>query len=787
MQGSSAEGQVVSGRADATTFTNTSPVWLEMHRSGESIDPHHSLQITFHGYTLLVTDADGSIGGGSQGLFDFDTRILSKYRLFVDDEVPRCDTSAAIASDYWAAHLTVGRPGRDAYGPRLPQDAIAIEVRRRVGRGMVEQLIVRNFSMAPTAITVRLELDADFTDIMMSDGAPPYERMTTRTWDERSRTLTFDHRATANGRRLHRGCRIRVVRADSSPTIDDDAIAFKVSLSAQASWTTTMVYESFVDNRWRAPESDDVARTSAWDRQRAEWRHTRAQVDSPHSVFASAYENAAEDLFALRAWELDAAEDAWIPNAGVPTYTGVFGRDALTSAWQGALVGPEMLRGSLVHIARTQARDDSAWHDREPGKMVHEMRRGPLSELELIPQGAYYGTQTTSAMFVVALSEYWHWTGDTDALQHYRDSALRALDWAQRYGDRDGDGFLEYERRSPFGLKNHGWKDSDEAIRYPDGRLVENPIATIEEQAFYWLAMQRMAEILIALREESRAEEFAARAQELRDRWNRAFWMPDERFYAIALDPDKQPVGSIASNPGHALGAGLVPVAQARACADRLMAPDMFSGWGIRTLSRHHPSYNPIAYHLGTVWPVENATFALGFKRYGLDEHVDRLTTGIFDAVAHFRSCRLPEALGGHGRDETPIPTAYPKSNSPQAWSASAMVQLVQTMLGLYPFAPAHVLALVRPRLPEWLPAVTVRNVRIGKATASIRFERGRDGATSFDVIDKRGPLFVVEMPPPQDVNPSAQSWDEGVRSWLIERAPGRLASALRLALGISP
>ena len=758
-----------------------------MRRSGESIDPHHSLQLTFHGYTVLVTDADGSICGSRHGLFDFDTRILSKYRLLVDDEVPRCDTSAAIASDYWAAHLTVPRPGRDAHGPQLPQDAIAIEVRRRVGRGMVEQLIVRHFSMAATDVTLRLELDADFTDVLTSDGAPPYARMTTRRCDGRARTLTFDHRAEANGRRLHRACRIRVVHADSSPTIHDDAIGFNVSLAAQASWTATMVYESLVDDRWRAPEIADVARTSACDRLREEWRRQRAQVDSPHPVFASAYETAAEDLFSLRAWELDPAGDGWMPNAGVPTYTGIFGRDSLTATWQAALVGPDMLCGSLAHIAATQAHDDSAWHDREPGKMVHEMRRGPLSELELIPQRAYYGTQTTSAMFVVALSEYWHWTGDTAALQHYCDAALRALEWARRYGDRDGDGFLEYERRSPLGLKNHGWKDSDEAIRYPDGRLVENPIATIEEQAFYWLAMQRMAEILVALGEESRAEEFAARAQQLRERWHHAFWLPDEHFYAIALDPDKQAVRSIASNPGHALGAGLVPIEHARACADRLMAPDMFSGWGIRTLSRDHPSYNPIAYHLGTVWPVENATFALGFKRYGLDEHVDRLATGIFDAVAHFRSCRLPEALGGHGREETPIPTAYPRSNSPQAWSASAIVQLVQTMLGLYPFAPAHVIALVRPRLPEWLPTVTVRNVRVGSATASIRFERGRDGSTAFDVIDKRGPLFAVEMPAPQDVNPSAQSWDEGVRSWLLERAPGRLASALRLALGTSP
>jgi hypothetical protein len=213
----------------------------------------------------------------------------------------------------------------------------------------------------------------------------------------------------------------------------------------------------------------------------------------------------------------------------------------------------------------------------------------------------------------------------------------------------------------------------------------------------------------------------------------------------------------------------------------------MFSGWGVRTLSRNHPSYNPLAYHLGTVWPVENATFALGFKRYGLDAHVARLVAGMFDAVAHFRGYRLPEALGGHGREETPVPTVYPQSNSPQAWSASAVVQLAQTLLGIYPFAPAHVIAIVRPRLPEWLPAVTIRQIRVGNAEASIRFERGRDGSTAFDVIDKRGQLFIVEMPPPQEVDPAGRSWDEAVRTWLLEHAPGRLASALRLALGVGP
>jgi len=768
------------------TSPDVTPAWLERPPRSGSIDPHHGRQLTFHGYTVLLAEADGSICGGALGLFDYDTRILSKHRLLVDDEPPRCDTSAAVESDYWAAHLTVARPGRDARGPRLPQDVLEIEIRRRVGHGMAEQLIARNNSMSAADVTLRLELDADFRDAVDHQDAARYSRTTTRNWELHARALTFDHHAEWNGRSVHRATRIRVVHADSSPSDHDDGIEFPLALPPQGTWTATLAYDSLVDGRWRTSETAAFEQASARDRLRQAWRRRRTQMKAAHPTFAAAYETAAEDLFALRAWEFDAAPDAWMPNAGVPSYTGVFGRDSLAAAWQGALIGADMLRGALTRIAESQAHDDSAWHDREPGKMVHEMRRGPLSELELIPHRAYYGTQTTSAMFV-ALSEYWHWTGDTAALRQHRDAAIAALEWARRYGDRDQDGFLEYERRSPCGLKNHGWKDSDEAIRYPDGRIVENPIATIEEQAFYWLARQRMAEMLVALGDPGRADEFAERAQRLRAQWHDAFWMPEEGFYAIALDPRKQRVASIASNPGHALAAGLVPVAHAQQCADRLMAADMFSGWGIRTLSRNHPSYNPLAYHLGTVWPVENATFALGFKRYGLDAQLEQLVTGMIDAVAHFDSHRLPEALGGHGREETPVPTLYPESNAPQAWSASAVVQLVQALLGIYPFAPANVIALVRPRLPEWLPTVTIRNLRVGNATISIRFERQRNGSTMFDVIDKSGHVFVVEIPPPQDVDPAGQHWNEAVRTWLLERVPGRLASALRLALGVSP
>jgi glycogen debranching enzyme len=733
---------------------------------------------------VLLTRPDGAIVAGSGlGLFDYDTRILSTYELTVDGNLPRADTSANVESDYWVAHLTVDRPGGNAAGPRLPQDTLAIDIRRRVGEGMAERLVLRNYSQAPAEVTLRLDFDADFADLAERDGAPSHGGRTTHAWDDVARALTFEHRASHTSHHFHRALRIRVVHSDSPPAVAGQVLAFPVRLDPGGTWRAVLTFESLVDGVWRIPNAAGLDTPTPRDRARDAWRASRTRIESDNPVFATAVEQGMEDVFALRAWEFDAGPDAWTVNAGVPAYTGLFGRDALTTAWQFALAGPENLRGTIARIADTQATDDSAWHDREPGKMVHEMRRGPLSDLDIIPQRAYYGTQTASAMYVLALSEYWHWTGDTAALRRHRDAALRTFEWAERFGDRDGDGFLEYERRSARGLKNHGWKDSDEAIRYPDGRLVANPIATVEEQAYHWLAQQRMAEILIALGDDRGAERFARKARELKARWHDAFWMADEQFYALALGPDKQPVRSISSNPGHALAAGLVPRRHARAVADCLLADDLFSGWGVRTLSARHPSYNPLAYHLGTVWPVENATFALGLKRYGLDDHLERLASAVFDAAAHFRNFRLPEAIGGLARHESLVPTVYPKSNSPQAWSASAVVLLVQTLLGIYPFAPAHVLGLVRPRLPQWLPSVTVHGLRVGEATVSLRFERNRDGSTSVDVFEKKGTLVVTEVAPPQEVD-SDRTFAENAKTWLLERAPGRLALAMRLGLG---
>jgi glycogen debranching enzyme len=651
---------------------------------------------------------------------------------------------------------------------------------------MTESIRITNHSMVRATSRLTLELAADFVDVLSSRGSD-VERVVDATWEPDSHRLTLLATATWRGRDDARALAVTL----SDPPDDVEAmdgepgvgrrLAFDIALEAGDSRTIALTYRTLYDGRWRDP-----SQAGGRGVRREAWRQHRTSAVTTEALVGPAFQRAADDLLSLRAWELEPSSDgtAWVTNAGVPSFTGYFGRDSITAGWQSAMLGPEMLRGALEIAARTQGEHSIDWTEEEPGRMVHEMRRGPLSALGVRPHARYYGSQTTSVLFILGLSELWHWTGDDDALRRYRDAAMRAIDWAESLGDCDGDGFLEYDVRSPGGLKNQAWKDSDEAIRYPDGRLVDNPIATVEEQAFHYLALQRMAEVLVALDEPPElAERLLRRARDLRERWHEAFWMPDEGFYAMALDSHHRQVASIASNPGHALGVGIVPEEHATEVADRLLTEDLFSGWGVRTLSSAHPSYNPFAYHLGAVWPVENATIALGFKRYGLDDHLDQLVEGLFAAVAHCRDLRLPEALTGHDRADTPTPLPYPGSMSPQAWSSSALIQLVQIMLGLYPFAPAKVLGLVRPRLPEWLPEITLRGLRVGTATVSVRFERRDDGRASHEILERDGTLHLIEVPAPDDI-----AGPNGVREHLVaaalEHAPGRLPKALRIALG---
>ena len=743
------------------------------------------------GYTVLCTAPDGAIDADPAGLFDYDTRILSRYRLTIDGHAPELVGQGRPEADTFLARYLVRRGPGNAEGPLLPEDALEIDLERVVGSGMRERWTIRNHSAVDWAGAAWLEVDADFADI--AEVGRERRQKGDLNVQVRGRGVELRYRARRDGRRFERGVRVRVLAAAGPVDATDDGLGLRLRVAARASVSFDVRISSRVDGRWRSPtgpaEADDPAR------QRAAWRTRRLRIEAPDRL-GEPFERALEDLYALRNADLEhdlfdgagplppLRRRGWILNAGVPRFTGFFGRDTLTSGWQASMAGTDSLRGALEVAASTQATRDDPWRDAEPGKMLHELRRGPLAMLGLSPRDAYYGTQTTPAIFVIALSELWHWTGSDALLRRFRDAALAATAWAERSTDPET-GFLAYLKRSPAGLRNQGWKDSDEAIRHADGRIAEPPLATVEEQAFHFLALQRTAELLVALDEPDRADELLDGAAALRRRWHEAFWMPREGFYALAIDAAGDQVQSITSNPGHALGAGIVPPEFARLVADRLLSPSLFSGWGVRTLADDHPSYNPLAYHLGTVWPVENATFALGFKRYGLDEHAERLIEAQIEAASLMPDGRLPEAITGHRREPKVGPAPYPHACSPQAWSSSAIVQMVQLMLGLYPFAPLRTLSVIRPRLPAWLPELTLRRLRVGRAEVDLRFTRRKDGSASVKVLRKDGTLLVVPAGPPMDVSGRPRPWIEAVGRAAIERAPGRLVRAARIAVGL--
>ena len=455
-----------------------------------------------------------------------------------------------------------------------------------------------------------------------------------------------------------------------------------------------------------------------------------AAAELPHSIHATLAQ-AAADLQSLRLPDFD-SEHGWTFAAGLPVYVSLFGRDTLTASWQAAMLGPEMMAGTLAALARYQGTKTDDDTDEQPGRMVHEVHADRVN----------YGSITTSGLFAFTLAELWHWTGNADLVRPLIDPALRALAWLDR--ERLQDGLYTYETRSKHGVKHQAWKDAPGAIVYEDGTEVEPPIATCEEQGFVHIAKLHLAEMLWALGARDEARRLLDEALALKDRFEQAFWMEDLGFYALALDSEGRQVRSIASNAGHCIATAIADASRVRRVVDRLFEPDMFSGWGIRSLSAAHRSFNPYSYHLGSIWPVEQGTFAMGFARYGLYERVQQLAKAQFEAAALFDFHRLPELFSGHQRDEAhPFPALYPNVNSPQAWSASTVFLLVQALLGVYPYAPLNVLV-VDPHLPAWLPDFTLHDLRVGEATVTIRFH-----GTSWAVEKKEGKLHVVQQPMP--------------------------------------
>jgi glycogen debranching enzyme len=768
-----------------------------MDRTLVRLLPRSGTRYVSQSRTVLATGLDGFIEpGGEHGLFVHQTRLLSRYRWLIDGQRPRPVALSNVEQHSWFGYYIMLPPGVDPGPPDMgsgqldpvSRDTLELRLSRYAGEGLHEDVDLTNFSPHRTSFTLTLELDADFADLgnlratrvpgEITRGTSAGDGCGQIDLDYRAQHV-FDHQGERGTARLHRGLTVRVLGAASAPDVRDDTVVFGVTLPPGGAWHACVDLIARLEERplplmYRCRSFDGTG--AEFDVRRRIFLEESTRFTSPGAhgltpVVLRAVEQAKRDLVALRLYDLDHGEREWTMAAGLPVYVALFGRDVLTASWPAALASTGPLRGSLRELARLQGREVNDWRDEQPGRMLHEAHTGPTAALNVNPRARYYGSATTSAFYPVVVSELWHWTGDRELVRPLARAARDAVRWLDEHGDLDGDGFYEYRTRSDHGVRNQGWKDSDDALVYEDGTQVKAPIATCEEQAFAYLGKLHLSELLWWLGERDDARRLFREAGELKRRFNDAFWLEAEGFFAMALDPDKRPVRSVASNPGHALAAGIVDAALARRTAERLVAPDLFSGWGVRTLSSGHPAYNPYSYHRGSVWPVEHGPFALAFMRYGLHEHVEQVCRAQFEAASLFEFCRLPEVFSGHARDEDhPFPALYPQANSPQAWSAGAVFCFLQSLLGLYPYAPLNAL-LVDPHLPAWLPRITLEGLRVGEAVVTLRFFRRDDGSSAYRVVEQRGRLHVVRQPSPWSLT---ATFAERLTDLLTSLLPGR-------------
>jgi glycogen debranching enzyme len=748
------------------------------------------------GFNVLATARDGFVAEGrGHGFFVHETRMLSRYRWLVDGE-----PLASVALSDVEQHTSLGHyireaPGNDRGGgdngsgmmDAASEYTLELCLRRTVAAGVREEVCLTNYTQRPTRFRLELDADADFADLQSLSGTPDPYGAVERRWDADARTLSFDYRAEhaydhqggEGTARLHRRLDLRVAASDAPPRYADGRLAFDVNLPPGGRWDATIEWVPHVEPLellGGTPGLGFDESFAAWDERDRRFRDEATTFETAESatlapVVTAALGRARQDLLALRLHDLDTPDGGWTPAAGLPLYLAFFGRDTLTAAWQAAPLGPEPLMGTLERLADFQGTDDVPWRDEQPGRMIHEMHTGPAKVLRTTPTDRYYGSLTTSAFYPVAAAELWHWTGDRDLAFRHLGPALDALRWLDTYADVNGDGFYDYLTRSEQGVKHQAWKDSPDAIVDAEGNQIEPPISTCEEQAFVYQAKLALAETLWQLGNRDEAKRLFDEARDLKERFNETLWLEDEGFYALGLDADKRPIRALTSNPIHCLATAIVPPSRAERVAERLFQPDLWTGWGVRTLSADNPAYNPYSYHRGSVWPVEHGTFALALMRYGLWDRLHELCRAQFEAAALFEHYRLPEVFAGHARtDAQPFPAFYPQANSPQAWSASAVFSFVQAMLGLYPYAPLDLLV-VDPHLPAWLPELTVRGLRVGQARTTIRFYRKSDGSSSYEVEGVEGSLHVVRQPSPWSLTATT---GERIADALASLLPGK-------------
>ncbi|MBA2360042.1 MAG: amylo-alpha-1,6-glucosidase [Actinobacteria bacterium] len=678
------------------------------------------------GSTFCICDEVGDVGGwATSGLFAEDTRFLSVLRLTVDGRRPLLLTSGKV--DYFSAAFYL----RNQVTADLEQDEVSIIRERFIGdASMQDRLIVQNQGMRSVAFELALEVGSDFADIFAVKNydfalgdpqhADPLPLLVDCDFDEENNQfiLTDDGASPARTQMIF-----------SQPgRVDEMRISFPIRLDPRERWELRVDVVPLSDGEPLVPRAaerrfgDEIARVRE---SLAAWQLRVPQLRATWDDLSYSFGRSVSDLASLRMHGRENGGVGKLPAAGMPWFMTVFGRDTIITCLQTLLFGPELAVTALRVLGELQSRVDDPARDAEPGKIVHEVRRGKAARSW---HGAYYGSVDATPLYLILLSEVWRWTDDAGLVNELKPAALNALEWIATRGDLDGDGFVEYRKRSPRGLDNQSWKDSHDSQRFADGRLAEPPIAAAEVQGYVYDAKRRTAELAREVwRDRSLADRLDREAEELRDRFNEAFWTEERGgYYVLALDREKRQVDSLCSNAGHLLWSGIVPQERVDAVVDGLMGDALWSGWGVRTMSTLDRGYNPLAYHNGTVWPHDNSLIAWGLARYERWPEAHRIVRQMLTAARHF-DYQLPEVFAGLPRAETRFPIAYPTAARPQAWAAGTPVLLLQLLLGLRPDHRQNTLGTLAPaELPAWAGSLRLSSVRAFDRVWEVRLEDGR-------------------------------------------------------------
>jgi glycogen debranching enzyme len=695
---------------------------------------------------FLVCALDGTIAAGEQqGYFCVDTRLVSDYDLTLSKTPPTL-LNSAVVQPFSARHEFVNAEMATS-GGGIESGTLHLRLDRTIHHGIHEDYDLTNYASEAVEFELELRFDGDFADHFDVKEQRFVRRGSLESrWDSEARALTTSYRHGD----FERGLRLQVQKQGSEPEYANGLLSFRIRLEPKERWHTCLLW---VPVGAAGQEGDPIDACHALltgdpelAKRRRAWRARVTRIKTNDSGVNAVVDRALDDLGALRMRRVDKDAAAhggdgieeMVPAAGIPWFVSLFGRDALVVSLQTLSLSPGLAAGSLQALAALQGDRYDDRHDLQPGKIEHEFRHGELAHFGLVPQTPYYGSHDATTLYVWAAAELWRWTANRALLERLRPHVERALHWIDVDGDCDGDGLQEYQTRAgDWGYYNQSWKDSGDAIVNADGSNAELPIATCELQGYVVAAKRAWADTLEqAFDDAPGAAQLREQADRLAEAIEERFWWEAEGGYYLGLDGRKRPIESVASNQGHLLWAQAITEGRAARVVTRLLEADMWSGWGVRTLSAAHVAYNPLSYQRGSVWPHDNAILAHGFSRHGHGAEAGQIARALFDAAGRFQYRRLPEVYGGLARDEGSFPVQYLGANVPQAWASGAVIHLLSALLDLEPDAVNKRLVL-RP-LPDWLDGIELTNLRVGNASVDLLVTR-----ESISVERQSGELHV--------------------------------------------